>query len=166
MISKILNSVEDFEEKINDGTLKVCFLHENTKISQKGWSEFVKPEELYDPINESNNLGISLIGAQYPGDSILTCIDIDGDKREINNQSIEQFSKNWLYEILLSEFRKEKVPIMCVKSSSGGYHIYLYTLEESTRYSSTNGLQYPKTLQQASKNPFLKESIENIITGV
>lgn len=152
MISKILNSVEDFEEKINDGTLKVCFLHENTKISQKGWSEFVKPEELYDPLNENNNLGISLIGPQYPGDSILTCIDIDGDKREINGQSTEQLSKNWLYEILLSEFKKENIPVMCIKSSSGGYHIYLYTLEESARYSSTNGLIYPKTLQLASKN--------------
>ena len=152
MISKILGSVEDLHEKIVDGTINVCFLHENTKISKKGWSEFVKPEELFDPLNESNNLGISLIGSKFPGDSILTCIDIDGDKREINGQSVEQLSKDWLYQIIITAFKKINIPIMTVRSSSGGYHIYIYTLMESSRYNSTYGLQYPKNLKDAEKN--------------
>lgn len=152
MISKILGSVNDLEEKIVNGTINVCFLHENTKISKKGWSEFVKPEELYDPLNENNNLGISLIGPKFPGDSILTCIDIDGDKREINGQSIEQISKDWLYKILINEFKKNNIPIMTARSSSGGYHIYVYTLSESARYTSTYGLIYPKNFQNTKTN--------------
>lgn len=147
MIQKILRSVPDLEEKIVDGTINVCFLHENTKISKKGWSEFVKPEQLYDYENESNNLGISLVGPKYPGDKILTCIDIDGDKREINGQKIEQITKDWIYKILINEFQRFDIPIMTVQSSSGGYHIYVYTLEESARYISTQGLIYPKTTQ-------------------
>ena len=161
MISKILGSIGDLEEKIVNGSINVCFLHENTKISKKGWSEFVKPEELYDPLNESNNLGISLIGPKFPGDNMLTCIDIDGDKREINGQSVEQVSKDWLYQILLNEFKKNDIPVMTVRSSSGGYHIYIYTLVESSRYTSTYGLIYPKTLQ----NQNTSEEVKMFISG-
>ena len=144
MIPKIINSISDFSDKIEDGSIKVCFLHENSKVSKKGWAGFVKPEELYDPENIENNLGISLIGAQYPGDTILTCIDIDGDKREINGQKMEQFTKDWCYHIIKQKLEEENIKYMAVKSSSGGYHLYLYTLTESLRYESTKGLIYPK----------------------
>ena len=100
MISKILNSISDFSDKIEDGTIKVCFLHENSKVSKQGWAGFVKPEELYAPENNDNNLGISLIGPQFPGDKILTCIDIDGDKRELKGESVEQFSKDVAFHII------------------------------------------------------------------
>lgn len=151
MIGKILKSVKDFEEKILDGTIKVCFLHENSKVSKHGWAGFVKPEDLYEPSNANNNLGISLIGSEFPGDSILTCIDIDGDKREINGIKIEQFSKDWVYSIITNKLQELDVKYMAVRSSSGGYHIYLYTLTESLRYESTKGLFYPKDLKEASK---------------
>lgn len=144
MISKIINSVSDFSDKIADGTIKVCFLHENSKVSKQGWAGFVKPEELYDPENMENNLGISLIGAQFPGDTILTCIDIDGDKREINGMKVEQFTKDWCFQLIKQKLDEENIKYMAVKSSSGGYHLYLYTLTESLRYESTKGLIYPK----------------------
>lgn len=144
MIPKIINSISDFSDKIEDGTIKVCFLHENSKVSKEGWAGFVKPEELYDPENMENNLGISLIGAQFPGDTILTCIDIDGDKREINGQKMEQFTKDWCYHIIKQKLDEKDINYMAVKSSSGGYHLYLYTLTESLRYESTKGLIYPK----------------------
>lgn len=149
MISKILNSIKDFEECILDGTLKVCFLHENSKISKKGWAGFVKPEELYLVENAENNLGISLVGSEYPGSHILTCIDIDGDKREINGESIEQLSKDWAYKIITAKLNELEIDYMAVRSSSGGYHIYVYTLSESLRYSSTSGLYYPNSAKDA-----------------
>lgn len=148
MIPKIINSISDFSDKIEDGTIKVCFLHENSKVSKKGWAGFVKPEELYDPENVENNLGISLIGAQFPGDTILTCIDIDGDKREINGQKVEQFTKDWCYHIIKQKLDENDIKYMAVKSSSGGYHLYLYTLTESLRYESTKGLIYPKNFNE------------------
>ena len=148
MISKILNSISDFSDKIEDGTIKVCFLHENSKVSKTGWAGFVKPEELYAPENMENNLGISLIGPQFPGDKILTCIDIDGDKRTIKGENVEQFSKDIAFHIIKRKLDEESIKYMAVKSSSGGYHLYLYTLIESLRYESTKGLIYPKNLNE------------------
>ena len=148
MISKILNSISDFSDKIEDGTIKVCFLHENSKVSKQGWAGFVKPEELYAPENNDNNLGISLIGPQFPGDTILTCIDIDGDKRTLKGESVEQFSKDVAFHIIKRKLDENDIKYMAVKSSSGGYHIYLYTLVESLRYESTKGLIYPKNFTE------------------
>ena len=149
MIIKILKSVEDFQEKISNGSLKVCFLHEGTKVSRKGWNVFVKPEELEDPMHQNDNLGISLLGAEYPGAPILTCIDIDGDK---TNKETEQFTKDWCYNLIKEEFDKRDIKYMAVQSSSGGYHIYVNTLSESLRYTSTQGLIYPKNTQHMSEN--------------
>ena len=161
MISKILNSVKDFEECIIDGTLKVCFLHENSKISKKGWSGFVKTEELYLMDNAENNLGISLVGSEYPGAHILTCIDIDGDKREIDNVNVEKFSKDWVYKIISLKLNELGIPFMAIKSSSGGYHIYVYTLSESMRYSSTQGLYYPSNPKKA----YINDDVEMFLNG-
>ena len=161
MIIKILNSVKDFEECILDGTLKVCFLHENSKISKEGWAGFVKPEELYLVENSENNLGISLIGSEYPGAHILTCIDIDGDKREVNGHNREQFSKDWVYKIIIHKLNELNISFMAIQSSSGGYHIYVYTLSESLRYTSTAGLSYPDNISDAA----LSEDIEMFLNA-
>ena len=149
MIIKILKSVEDFQEKISNGTLKTCFLHEGTKVSRKGWNVFVKPEELEDPMHQNDNLGISLLGAEYPGAPILTCIDIDGDKTD---KEKEQFTKDFCYNLIKEEFDKRNLKYMAVKSSSGGYHIYINTLTESLRYTSTQGLIYPNNFNSMSEN--------------
>lgn len=147
MIDKILNSVNDFETCIRDKTLKVCFLHPNSKISKKGWNGFVELEALRDVRNSEYNLGISLVGQEYPGEPVLTCIDIDGDKT--HNKDTEKATKEWVYQILKQKLNDLEIPFMAVKSSSGGYHLYLYTRTESTRYESTKGLQYPENRQQA-----------------
>ena len=55
-MKELIESIEDFSDKIEDGTIKVCFLHENSKVSKQGWAGFVKPEELYAPENNDNNL--------------------------------------------------------------------------------------------------------------
>ena len=144
MISKILSSVNDFKDQISSGEIKVCLLRPNTKISEKGWAEFVSLDVLQSPEYTQHNLGISLVGQKFPGDKILTCIDIDGDKREVNGINIEQFSKTLLFETLATELDKRNIKYMAVKSSSGGYHIYLYTYTTSGRYDSTIALQYPK----------------------
>lgn len=161
MISKILSSVKDFEECILDGTLKVCFLHENSKISKKGWSGFVKTEELYLMDNAENNLGISLVGSEYPGAHILTCIDIDGDKREVDGINIEKFSKDWVYKIITKKLNELNLSYMAIRSSSGGYHIYLYTLSESLRFSSTQGLYYP----MQPKDAYIDEDMEMFLNA-
>ena len=144
MIKKILSSVNDFKSVIASGDIKVCLLRPNTKISEKGWAEFVSLDVLQSPEYSQHNLGISLVGQNFPGEKILTCIDIDGDKREINGINVEQFSKTLLYEILVEELDKMGIKYMAVKSSSGGYHIYVYTYTSSGRYDSTVALQYPK----------------------
>ena len=152
MINKILSSVNDFKEVISSGEVKVCLLRPNTKISEKGWAEFVSLDVLQSPEYSQHNLGISLTGQKFPGDKILTCIDIDGDKRELNGINIEQFSKTLLFEILTTAFDEQGIKYMAVKSSSGGYHIYIYTYTLSGRYDSTVALQYPKDKTKFPKN--------------
>lgn len=152
MINEILSTVEDFEEKIEDGTIKVCMLRPYSKISIKGWYGFTKLYELLYPENAENNIGISLSGQETPGDPILTCIDIDGDKRTINDISVEQFSKDWMFKILIQKLKENNIDFMAAQSSSGGYHIYLYVTSMSNRYLSTRDLTYPKSLDDAALN--------------
>lgn len=156
MINEILSTVEDFEEKIEDGTIKVCMLRPYSKISIKGWYGFTKLYELLYPENAENNVGISLTGQETPGDPILTCIDIDGDKRTINDISIEQFSKDWMFKILTKKLKENNIDFMAAQSSSGGYHIYLYVTSMSNRYLSTRDLLYPKTLDAAASSEDLE----------
>lgn len=150
MINEILASVEDFEECIQDETLKVCFLHPNSKISKKGWSGFANIEEIQDTFNNNYNLGISLIGQEYPGKPVLTCIDIDGDKD--HGEEFELISKKWAYIIITQKLDSLGAKYMSVRSSSGGYHIYIYCRSESLRYSSTKGINYPKNREKGSTN--------------
>ena len=119
MIENILNSVKDFEERIEDGTIKVCMLRPYSKISIDGWYGFKKLYELKFPENMENNIGISLVGQEVPNEPVLTCIDIDGDKRVLNKISVEQFSKDWMFEILTSKLDELEIKYMAVKSSSG-----------------------------------------------
>ena len=161
MIKNVLDSVEDFRDCINNETIKVCLLHPYSKVSIKGWSGFVEPGELLLKENEENNLGISLIGAEYPGEPILTCIDIDGDKREIRGIDVEQFSKDWMFQIITNKFEELGINYMAIQSSSGGYHIYIYCRTESSRYGATRDLNYPKNSDAASTN----EDISMFLSG-
>ena len=161
MIKNILNSIEDFEDRIEDGTIKVCMLRPYSKISIDGWFGFKKLYELKFSENAENNIGISLIGQEVPNEPILTCIDIDGDKRVLNKISVEQFSKDWMFEILSSKLDELGIKYMAVQSSSGGYHIYVYTTEMSSRYLSTRDLTYPKNQKAASTS----ESISMLLSA-
>lgn len=161
MIENILNSVEDFEERIEDGTIKVCLLRPYSKISTEGWYGFKKLYELKFPENTENNIGISLTGQEIPNEPVLTCIDIDGDKRTLNKIPVEQFSKDWMFEILTSNFDEQGIKYMAVKSSSGGYHIYVYTTRISNRYLSTRDLMYPKDKKSASTT----ENLSYLLSG-
>lgn len=162
MIAKILNTIPDFKESIENEHIKVCLLRPYSKISTKGWASFVDPAMMDSYLDEEYNLGISLIGEEYPGQPILTCIDIDGDKRELNGIPIEQFTKDWMFNILTNEFNNRDIKYMAVQSSSGGYHIYVYCQYESVRYKSTTNLMYPnnpmKNLEDDSIQMFLSAS--------
>lgn len=161
MIENILNSVKDFEDRIEDGTIKVCMLRPYSKISIDGWYGFKKLYELKFPENIENNIGISLVGQEVPNEPVLTCIDIDGDKRVLNKISVEQFSKDWMFEILTSKLDDLEIKYMAVKSSSGGYHIYVYTMEPSSRYLSTRDLVYPKNKKAAA----VSENLSMFLSG-
>ena len=150
MIRDIINSVEDFEEQIKNESIRVCLLRPFSKISIKGWSGFLKYDEVMNLLYEENNLGIALTGSTYPGEPFLTCIDIDGDKRTLNSVNVEKFSKDWVYEIIVNKFKEKDISFLAVRSSSGGYHIYVYCVMESTRYGSCQDLCYPSSQESAS----------------
>lgn len=151
MIEKILDSISDFREQIKEGKIKVCLLRPYSKISTKGWAGFLEYDELFNQVNEEHNLGIALTGSTYPNEPFLTCIDIDGDKREINSINVESFTKEWVFNIISKKLDEKGISYMAVRSSSGGYHIYVYCIQESSRYGSCRDLKYPKDFDAASQ---------------
>ena len=147
MIQKIINSIADFPDSIQNGTIKVCLLHPQTKISEAGWAQNVDLNTVLDPNNSEKNLGICLSGAEYPGAPILACIDIDGDKNKEFSHDTIMATKKWFFILITSKLDELKVKYMAIKSSSGGYHIYLYCLHQSLAHESNYGLIYPETIK-------------------
>ena len=143
-INETLNEIKDLEECIRTNTVKVCMLRPGTKISYGGWKKYASLNDIFDLENAENNLGISLPGIEYSGERILTCIDIDGDKTETNPDGFANISKQWFFKVITKKLDDEKVKYMAIKSSSGGYHIYLYSLQEEPAHISLANMQYPQ----------------------
>lgn len=142
-INETLNQIKDLEECIKNNTIKTCMLRPKTKISYGGWKKYASLNDIYDFENSENNLGISLPGIEYSGERILTCIDIDGDKTEDNPEGFTTVSKQWFFKIITKKLDEEGIKYMAVESSSGGYHIYLYSLQEEASHIALLDMDYP-----------------------
>ena len=144
-ILNTLNEISDLDDCIKKNLIHVCMLRPGTKISYGGWKKYASYNDIYNLEYAENNLGISLPGIEYSGEKILTCIDIDGDKEENRPENFLQISKDWFFKILSNKLDEKSINYMACRSSSGGYHIYLYALQEEAPHIALANMQYPQT---------------------
>lgn len=131
-ISDTLNQINDFEDCIRTGEIKIVPVLPGVKIPVESWSATIdinKFEE-YKIHNDDYNLGLSLTGPEAPGVPFIACLDIDGDKGyEEDSPGVKKFSKEFWFHIILDKLNAiEDLDYMVVRSASGGYHIYLKVL--------------------------------------
>lgn len=151
-IPDTLKEIQDLDECIKNNTIHVCRLRPKTKISYGGWKKYASYNEIHDFDNMEDNLGISLSGIEYSGQKILTCIDIDGDKRDNIPKEFINISKQWFYKIITNKLNQQNIKYMACRSSSGGYHIYLYALQEESPHIALKNMQYPKRINDICFN--------------
>lgn len=149
MIEQCLNQVEDFYDCIRNGIISVCMVKKYSKVPVKDYKQIIDPDEIDDLIGSDNELGISLLGNEMDGQKRLVCIDVDGDKSDYTDDTTIQFSKDWFYQIIISKLDALDINHLDVRSTSGGYHIYVYCLEHCSPHKSTTNLQYPTSLEAA-----------------
>ena len=150
--------IPDLKENIINGSIKVIPLKKGKKAPRdNGWS---KKEYSLDDLEKSNtNLGI-MPGYNHHGSS-LAIIDIDGYTMNFANEEEKKYykdaTKEYLYNCL-----KDIPGAMCVRTQSGGYHIYLWneTVVEKV-HETSNYLHFPDNFyigELAGRS--LKHSIE------
>ena len=133
--------IQDMEEYIKKGRVKILPLHKNSKIP--------KDEGYYDEIytvndlkNHDGNFGI-IVGANHQ-DSSLAIIDVDGyklsaDEDETRFAEVKQATKDFIFGCL-----KDIPDAMHVRTQSGGYHIYLWNKTVADKVHETSkSLHFP-----------------------
>lgn len=155
-ISDTLNQIEDFEDCIRTGEIKVVAVKPGVKIPVESWSATIdinKFEE-YKIYNDEFNLGISLTGQESPGVPFIACVDIDGDGTfDEDSPGVKMFTKEYWFRIIHNKLESiEGLDYMVVSSASGGYHIYFKVLAEEPPHTALKDLRYPVNVSEAEKD--------------
>lgn len=144
MKNKCFQEVNGFEELVETGDLKICFMKYNSKAPQGTKYDYKSVQEANsDP---TRNLGIVFPGEQDLGHEKWVGIDIDGQDSVAGTQDplLKVATRKYLFDCLKHGLKSRNIDFVCIKTINNGFHIYFKTLESEYNDHITKSLVYPK----------------------